>query len=369
MNSKIIVIISLCVLVTACQKRKYADEQVKLDKEDIYFNGYVDNEPIALKIGTDSYYCYSSYTQRADSIYVFEGTLKKFDCNPCPLSLHIELSDYRKHLPGSSILVDSSLATGSRNFIPGMSKYNTVILASHSNKEVSSLRWDLSNGASSQDSIFMSDFGQPGPQTISLTVITKDNCESVVVNKIFVGEDSGIFASNIEALLVQNTSSQFKSNRTGGKAPFTYTWYFGDGTTSNSPEPMHNYTWSGSYPVKLQIKDAENHVCESNYIYVSGNDKSSCAANMSVYNAGSRNAFLNGVKICWTDQSNVVLSSDSVTQPAQSYFEIINSQAYAANEKGEPGRLLTLRFNVLLANGKRKVWFKSDNTAIAVTYK
>ena len=369
MNLKIIMILSVCVLLAACQKRKYADEQVQLEKEDIYFNGYFGNEPIALKIGTEGYYCYSSYNQHPDSVYVFEGTLKKFDCNPCPLSLHVELSDYRKSLPGTSILVDSSLRTGRRNFIPGMSQVQMITLTSHSNKEVSSLRWDLSNGGFSEDSIFNCDFGQPGPQTVSLTVLTKGNCESVVVNKIFVGGESGLFACGITAVSEQNNSSNFSSNKVGGKAPFIYTWYFGDGTTSSSAAPNHSYIWSGSYPVKLRIEDAEHHICESNYIYVSGNDKSSCSANMSVSYTGSKNVFLNGVKIQWTDASNVVLSSDSIAQPAESYFEILNSQAYAPNEKGEPGRLLTLRFNVLLSNGSRKVWFKSDTTAIAVTYK
>ena len=121
--------------------------------------------------------------------------------------------------------------------------------------------------------------------------------------------------------------------------------------------------------MKLQITDAENRVCESNYIHITGNDKSSCAANMTLSYLGNRDAFLNGVKIQWTDQTNTILRSDNVSQPAASYFEVLNSQAYPANERGEAGRLLTLRFNVLLSDGSRKVWFKSESTAIAVTYK
>lgn len=365
----ILMLLAVCILAAACQKRKYPEEKVQLQLEDIYMTGYIDNAPIALKIGAEGYYCYSSYKQNSDSVYVFKGDLRKYDCNPCPLSLQVEFTDYRQRLPGASIPADSVLRPGNRSFIPGLPKVQTLKFVSHSNKEVSSLRWDFGDGTSSQDSSVNHDFAQPGPQTIALIVRTKGNCESRVENKIFVGGEADLFACAIAATTVQNNLAQFSSNFIGGKAPYRYTWNFGDGNTSTLPAPSHNYLVGGSYPVNLKIVDAENHVCESNYIHVTDNDKSSCAANMFLSFAGSRNAFLNGVKIQWTDQSNVVLRSDSVAQPSESYVEVLNSQAYAANERGEPGRLLTLRFNVLLSGGNRKVWFKSESTTIAVSYK
>ncbi|WP_317896882.1 PKD domain-containing protein [Aurantibacillus circumpalustris] len=369
MKLNIIWILSTSLFFTACHKRKYEDEKVQLKKEDIYMTGYINNEPISLKIGTDGYYCYSSHQQRSDSIYVFEGELKKFDCNPCPTSLKLELSDYRQRLPDESVPIDSSLKIGSRNFIPGMPRINTVRFTAHSNKDVSSITWNLSNGKTSKDAVFSCEFEQQGVHTVSLTVRTKNNCESRVINKIFAGGESGLFVCSVTAELVQNNTSEFKPNITGGKAPYSFIWSFGDGTTSTSSVQTHDYKWAGSYPVKLQIKDAENNTCESNYIHIAGNDNSSCAANMSLSNTGSRNAFLDGVKIQWTDESNMVFKSDNIGQPAESYFEIVKSEAYAANERGETGRLLTLRFNVLLSNGSRKYWFKSDNTALVVTYK
>lgn len=216
-----------------------------------------------------------------------------------------------------------------------MPKTKTIKFTSHSNKEVSALRWELDNGVSSQNSVFSYEFSQPGPQTVSLTVKTKGNCESVVVNKIYIGGESGVFACDITAEPLQNNGSRFKTNIIGGKAPFRYSWNFGDGSTSTLAIADHNYQWEGSYPVKIQIIDAENHVCESNYIHVTANDKSSCAANISLSDAGSRIVFFNGVKIQWTDPSNRVLRSDSIAQPAESYFEVLRSQAYEPNEKGQ----------------------------------
>jgi hypothetical protein len=75
------------------------------------------------------------------------------------------------------------------------------------------------------------------------------------------------------------------------------------------------------------------------------------------------------VKIRWTDAVNNFYSSGNIAQPSGAYFEIINSQPYVANERGEAGRLLTMRINALLSDGENKIWFKSDNTSIAVTYK
>lgn len=368
MKTKGMIVLSLCILVFSCKKRKYPAEQVQLEKEDIYVNATVDGEAMSLKIGTDGYYCYSSYSQNVDSVYLFKGELRKFDCNPCPLSLMVELSDYQKSLPGSSIYAESSLGTGSRSFLTGLAKTYTVKFRAHSNKNISSLLWNLNNGTSSQDSVFSFDFGQAGAQTVSLSVKTDQGCETVVQNKIYVSESS-VFACDIQAQGGQNNQSNFKSNRLGGKAPFHYTWYFGDGQTSNDPEPGYTYQWPGSYPVKLRIEDGEGHVCESNFINVVGNDLSSCSSNMSVSYAGTKNLRFNGVKIQWTDRSNVVLRSDSIDQPPGSYFEIVDSKEYEKNEKGESGRLLTLRFNVLLQGENRKIWFKSENTAIAVTYK
>lgn len=368
MKLKLVLILSLFLGIVSCKKREYPKESTQLEKEKIYFDGVVDNEPISLKIGTNNYYCYSSYNQRTDCVYVFTGELKKFDCNPCPQSLRVELSDYKPRLLGASVPVDSVFSKGSRGFMPSVSKANTIRFVAQSNMETSSIRWDLSNGESSQGSVFNTEFTQRGPQTVSLTIRTKSNCESMVVNTVFVDERT-IFACDIKTEPMQNNTSKFETTIIGGKAPYRYTWNFGDGSSSTLPAPNHDFKWIGSYPVKLKIEDADNRVCESNYVHIVGNDKSSCAANMSLSNTSSRSVFLTGVKIQWTDQSNTVLSSGNITQPSASYFEITNSQSYVPNERGEAGQLLSLRLNVLLSDGKRKVWLKSENAVIAVTYK
>lgn len=47
----------------------------------------------------------------------------------------------------------------------------------------------------------------------------------------------------------------FTSTKSGGVAPFTYLWDFGDGTTSNLENPAHTYTYEGPFSVILTVTD------------------------------------------------------------------------------------------------------------------
>jgi hypothetical protein len=357
------------VLFCGCEKRKYPEEKIQLETEDIFCEASFGGEPINLKIGTDGYYCYSSYDQRDDSIYVFAGELKKYDCNPCSQALKVELFDYRKRSPVAGTLVDSAFRTGHRNFIPPVLDSRVLYFNSHPNKTVSSVSWSTSNGISTDQSVLKYECVQTGTHSVSLTVKTDYNCESMVVNRFYVGNNNYVFATNITLQSSQNTKATFSAHVVGGKGPFTYAWNFGDGSISSLEAPEHNFLYAGAYPVKLVIKDADQKSCEASFIHIAGNDLSSCASNISIVDKGIVSGYLDKVRISWTDQMNVVFRSDNLAQPAESYFEIINSQAYESNDRGESGRLLTVRFNVLLSDGTKQVWFKSEKTSIAVTYK
>lgn len=44
-------------------------------------------------------------------------------------------------------------------------------------------------------------------------------------------------------------------NESGGQSPLSYTWAFGDGTTSNDAHPQHAYEAPGTYEVRLRIEN------------------------------------------------------------------------------------------------------------------
>jgi PKD repeat protein len=65
---------------------------------------------------------------------------------------------------------------------------------------------------------------------------------------------SAVPASGIIPLQVQ-----FNASVTGGVAPYTFAWTFGDGTTSTLQNPLHIYNVAGPYTVTLNVTDSNGN--------------------------------------------------------------------------------------------------------------
>jgi len=49
----------------------------------------------------------------------------------------------------------------------------------------------------------------------------------------------------------------FTGNATGGTAPYSYSWNFGDGASSTAQNPSHAYTQAGTYTATLTVTDSK----------------------------------------------------------------------------------------------------------------
>ena len=58
---------------------------------------------------------------------------------------------------------------------------------------------------------------------------------------------------------IVNQSVAFASSVSGGMAPYSYSWSFGDGETSAAANPTHTYTSNGTKNVRLMITDGTSH--------------------------------------------------------------------------------------------------------------
>ena len=65
------------------------------------------------------------------------------------------------------------------------------------------------------------------------------------------------FAYEPATNITVNETIQFTANVTDDVANMTYTWDFGDDTTSNETGPMHNYTSAETYTVTLTVTDPD----------------------------------------------------------------------------------------------------------------
>ena len=66
---------------------------------------------------------------------------------------------------------------------------------------------------------------------------------------------------------------QFTGDVSGGFAPYSYEWTFGDGETSNIKAPAYSYNSAGSYTVTLKVTDTKGYTStetRTDYISVVG---------------------------------------------------------------------------------------------------
>ena len=88
---------------------------------------------------------------------------------------------------------------------------------------------------------------------------------ALAAGKVFVGTGDGKFYcfGDIEYLADANgpyfgaiqTPLQFTGSVYGGEPGYSWSWDFGDGTTSTEQNPTHTYTSLGEYPVELTVVD------------------------------------------------------------------------------------------------------------------
>jgi PKD repeat protein len=352
----------------SCEKRDYPPEQVFNDQEVFRVKAQVGSEEIDLRAGANSYYCYSSCEQGLDGVNRLTGELRKFNCNPCPESFYMHINDLRPRPASGPVPVDSVLKPGAVEIAPPGSHVNSFRFSGLFNMTPAAYYWDFGDGTTASDSSPLHEYKRPGRYKVCLRVVSASNCENTACNDVLVLSEGALFFSRISALTLSDRKARFTANVTGN-GPFTYAWHFGDGSSASTGVADHEYKWPGGYPVKLIVKDAAGNTVEATYNYVTNGDPSSCAANFGVQHEGLVLKGLGKVKIAWTDKSNVVYSSDNINQPAESYFQIMSASEFDRNENGMATKLITARMNVLLSDGTRSFWLKSDEAVLAVGYK
>jgi len=123
-----------------------------------------------------------------------------------------------------------------------------------------SFTWSLGDGTTSNAQNPSHLYVTAGTYTATLTVTDAQNHSAaaqatVDVSPTLTASDSVSPGSGTAPLPVA-----FTANTSGGKAPFSYRWAFGDGATSISQNPAHSYGVPGTFTVSLMVTDANGSV-------------------------------------------------------------------------------------------------------------
>ncbi len=354
------------LLVLGCEKKRYPENFI--ENEAVFsFKAVLGGESVELKAGHDNYYMYSSYSQNSEGLYSFNGKLQRTDCADCGETFELSLNNSQLSAASAPVLADSAFAADYREFAISDASETTVKFNGLYNKSAISYNWDFGDGSQSNIAQPQHTYTKAGRYNVCLTVTGSNGCTGTSCNVIDFSRDA--LRTEISAQSIDASTILF-SQKTTGKAPFTYDWSFGDGSRSTEPSPMHQFGIAGSYAVTLRVTDSEGRTVTSKYNAATGNDVSSCTTNYTidspVYLPANQ---LSACTIAWRDKSGATLTSALAEQPADSYFEITGSEPYTLNEKGEPTRKLKIRFSCVVSDGTKTVKIENAETVIAVSYK
>ncbi len=131
---------------------------------------------------------------------------------------------------------------------------------------VQSWNWNFGDGSTSTEQNPTHTYAASGTYTVTLAIETLDGCESSISFDICVGDSCWVdpFEFDCQAMFIPLPDSiggnglQFIDlSYVPNPIQLTWTWDFGDGTTSNDQNPYHVYAQPGVYTVTLTIESVD----------------------------------------------------------------------------------------------------------------
>ena len=133
---------------------------------------------------------------------------------------------------------------------------------SHYSNNILSWIWDFGDGGSSNMQNPTYEYSDPGLYTVSLSVIDDRGCESLVIMDNLIDAKEVPIADFDLDISTSCDPFEIISFQNNSQYSISYDWNFGDGQSSNTQNPQHNYS-SGIYDIKLV---ADNGVCADTLI-------------------------------------------------------------------------------------------------------
>jgi outer membrane protein assembly factor BamB/PKD repeat protein len=129
-----------------------------------------------------------------------------------------------------------------------------------------SYSWSFGDGGSSSNQNPSHTYQASGTYTATLTVTDSQSnkaTSSVTLTVSPPPQSLSAFASASPTSGTAPLTVQFTGSASGGSSPYSYSWTFGDGSSSNLQNPSHVYQSAGSYPATLIVTDSANNMATS----------------------------------------------------------------------------------------------------------
>ena len=119
--------------------------------------------------------------------------------------------------------------------------------------------WDFGDGNTSNQANPLNQYTSDGVYPVYLIINdVVSGCQDILTLQVTIncGNTCSVNAATASYVDSIDCSVNFVSTAYGGTAPYTYLWQFGDGQTSSSANPTHNYPNQGTYTYTLTVTDA-----------------------------------------------------------------------------------------------------------------
>lgn len=119
--------------------------------------------------------------------------------------------------------------------------------------------WDFGDGTSGSGSAPAHTYATAGTYSVSLTVTNGAGCSNTVSrNALIYIKASPIpgFSASPTVFCSAPGQSTFYNLATGGSAPYSTSWDFGDGSSGTGSSATHTYSSGGNFTVKMIVTDA-----------------------------------------------------------------------------------------------------------------
>lgn len=120
--------------------------------------------------------------------------------------------------------------------------------------------WDFGDGNINTTKSPLHTYINSGNSSVSLIVTDANGCKNTLTKSDFIKKSvkpTADFSINATHTCILPFAAQF-TNSSSGTSALTYTWDFGNGSSSTAVNPTYSYNQYGNYNVILTVKDANN---------------------------------------------------------------------------------------------------------------